>query len=158
METIIIGADHAGFSLKESLIEHFKEQGIPYQDCGCYDPQSVDYPEIANRVVQAMAQQDPSFSQVKGVLCCGSGVGVSIAANRHPQIRAVLSNDLYTAKMSRQHNDANVLCMGSRIIAPALAIEIFTTWIHTSFEGGRHQRRVEMLSSSSSNSPLTPHS
>lgn len=141
--SIAIGADHAGYPLKEALIEYLKAQGVAVEDVGCFSTDSVDYPHIARDVVQAMN----SHGHARGILCCGSGIGVSIAANRFPQIRAALANDLYSARMSRQHNDANVLCMGSRVIAPALAIEILKTWLDTPFEGERHQRRVDQLGS-----------
>jgi ribose 5-phosphate isomerase B len=141
MESIAIGSDHAGFPLKEAITQYLTEQGIPFQDVGCYSVDSVDYPAIAQQVVEAMIAQN----HTKGILCCGSGIGVSIAANRYPQIRAALANDLYAAKMSRMHNDANVLCMGSRVVAPALALEVLDTWLNTPFEGGRHQRRVDQL-------------
>lgn len=141
MESIAIGADHAGYPLKESIIQYFKDHNIPFEDLGSFTGEPVDYPNIAATVVEAMAKNNHH----RAVLCCGSGIGVSIAANRYPEVRAALANDLYAAKMSRLHNDANVLCMGSRVIAPALALEILDTWLNTQFEGGRHQRRVDQL-------------
>ncbi len=139
--SIALGSDHAGFPLKESLIQYLDSCGIPYEDLGCFNGESVDYPSVVSQVVRAMEKNNHD----KAVLFCGSGIGVSISANRYPKIRAAVANDLYSARMSRLHNDANVLCMGSRIIAPALAVEILSTWLHTDFEGGRHQRRVDLI-------------
>lgn len=141
MESIAIGADHAGFPLKEAITAYFRENNIPYEDLGTFNGESVDYPSVVAQVIQAMEKN----GHTKAVLCCGSGIGVSIAANRYPKVRAALANDLYSAQMSRLHNDANVLCMGSRIIAPALALEILKVWLSTPFEGGRHQRRVDLI-------------
>lgn len=143
MNTIAIGADHAGYPLKEKLIGYLQEKGIPVEDVGTFNGDSADYPCIAAEVIQAMHKNN----HTRAILCCGSGIGVSIAANRYPHIRAALANDLYAAKMSRLHNDANVLCLGSRVIAPDLAVEILDTWLNTPFEGGRHQKRVDLIDS-----------
>ncbi len=140
-EKFILGADHAGFPLKEAVAKYLKEQGVPHEDIGCYSTDRVDYPNIAFTLAHQM--KDGAFT--RGVLCCGSGIGVSMAANRFPHVRAVVAHDLYTAQMSRRHNDANVLCMGARFIAPELACEILKTWMETPFEGGRHQERVNMM-------------
>lgn len=140
-KTLFIGADHAGFPLKQELLPFLKAKNLDVQDLGCFSADSVDYPMVAKSVADAMLANPESL----GILVCGSGIGVSIGANRFPHVRAALANDLYSARMSRQHNDANVLCLGSRVIAPALAFEIVSTWLETSFEGNRHQRRVDQL-------------
>lgn len=139
--SIAIGSDHAGFELKEALVAYFKDKGIAYEDVGPQNADRVDYPDYSRRVAQAMQANKHPF----GVLLCGSGIGVSMAANRFEGIRAVNAHDLWSAKMSRLHNDANVLCMGGRVIAAPYAIDILETFLSTSFEGGRHQGRVELM-------------
>lgn len=139
---IIIGSDHGGFDLKE-VCRRFLEENPDYEvtDMGVYSPESSDYPEIAHRVAQEVSEGN----YTRGVLICGTGIGMSLAANRHPGIRAALCHDLYTARMSRQHNDANILAMGGRVIGPGLALEMLDLFLKTAFEGGRHQRRVEKI-------------
>lgn len=139
---IAIGADHAGFSLKQHLVKMLRDMGHDVDDRGTHDEQSVDYPpicaEVGREVVAGRAD--------RGIVVGGSGQGEQIAANKVRGVRAALCNDLYTARMSREHNDANVLAMGGRIVAPGLADEIVKLWLTTGFDGGRHQRRVEQIS------------
>lgn len=144
--TIILGADHAGFRLKERLSEFLKSQGHTVQDIGCYSEDSVDYPRIGATLAEAIQPTETNGDTPRfGVLCCGSGIGISMSANRHPWIRAVVAHDHNTAIMSRRHNDANVICFGGRVIAPELACDILETFLKTPFDGGRHQQRVDML-------------
>lgn len=138
---IAIGADHAGYALKEVLAAYMRERGIEVIDFGTHSPDSVDYPDYARVVAEAVARGEADF----GVLICGTGIGMSIAANKVPGIRAAAVSDVYSARMSRAHNDANILCMGGRVVGPGLAIEILETWLRTPFEGGRHARRVEKI-------------
>jgi ribose 5-phosphate isomerase B len=139
---IAIGADHAGFALKQHLIARLRELGHTPEDLGTHDETPVDYPPICAAVARAVAAGDAD----RGIVIGGSGQGEQITANKIPGIRAALCNDLYTARMSRAHNDANVLAMGGRIVAAGLADEILATWLETPFEGGRHQRRVDQIS------------
>jgi ribose 5-phosphate isomerase B len=150
-KTIVLGADHAGYLLKNELKRHLEEQGWQTVDVGCNSDDSVDYPCIAEDFAKAMKAENAPF----GVICCGSGVGVSIGVNRFPFIRAVLANDETTARLSRQHNDANVLCLGARLTAPALATTILDLWLSTAFEGGRHQKRVDQLGALSADNTLS---
>jgi ribose 5-phosphate isomerase B len=138
---IAIGADHAGFALKEHLVGTLKRLGHDVDDRGTYSETPVDYPPICADVAQQVA-----FGQAdRGVVLGGSGQGEQIAANKVFGARAALCNDLHTARMSREHNDANVLAMGGRIVATALADEILCLWLGTAFAGGRHQRRIEQI-------------
>lgn len=139
---VAIGADHAGFSLKEHLKQTLATLGHDVQDHGTHDEASTDYPPICAAVGRAVAEGRAD----RGVVLGGSGQGEQIAANKVRGIRAALCNDLYTARMSRLHNDANVLTMGGRIVASGLADEILKVWLETGFEGGRHQRRVDQIS------------
>jgi len=139
---IAVGADHAGFALKQRLIATLQRLGHQVDDRGTHsETPSVDYPPICAEVghLVAAAQAD------RGIVIGGSGQGEQIAANKVRGVRAALCNDLYTARLSRQHNDANVLAMGGRIVAFELAEEILTLWLNTSFEGGRHQRRLDQI-------------
>jgi ribose 5-phosphate isomerase B len=138
---IAIGADHAGFTLKEHLVVTLARLGHHPDDLGTYSTDPVDYPEICAAVGRAVAEGMAD----RGIIVGGSGQGEQIAANKIPGIRAALCNDLYTARMSREHNDANVLALGGRIVAQALADEIIALWLSTPFEGGRHQRRIEQI-------------
>ncbi len=138
---LIIGADHAGFALKQDLVLHLREKGYDVHDAGTLDEGSVDYPDYAAKVARSVARGD--FP--RGVLVCGSGVGVAIAANKVAGIRAVTANDPELARLSRAHNDANVLAVGARFIAPAAAREIVDVWLATDFEGGRHQQRIDKI-------------
>lgn len=138
---IAIGSDHGGFALKEEIKKHLEEQQIPYEDFGTYSTDSVDYPLIAEKVCAAIV----SGQCEKGILCCGTGIGISMAANKIHGIRAALCSDYFSAKYTRLHNDANVICMGGRTIGPGLALELVDVFLRTPFEGGRHARRVEQL-------------
>ncbi len=138
---IIIGCDHAAFALKERIRNHLAEKGFRVEDAGAYSEESVDYPDVAAAVTERVAAGE--FS--RGILMCGTGIGMSMAANRRPGIRAALCHDLFCATMSRRHNDANILVMGGRVIGDALALEMVDAWLATPFEGGRHQRRLDKL-------------
>lgn len=134
------GSDHGGINLKNKLIEVLKNE-YEVEDFGTYTAESVDYPVYAKKVAEAVVKGEVD----RGIICCGSGIGVSIAANKVKGIRAVVCSEATSARYSRLHNDANVLCLGERIIGVLLAEEICRTWLETDFEGGRHQRRVDML-------------
>jgi len=138
---IAIGADHAGFALKQHLLATLAALGHQVDDLGTHDTQPVDYPEICANVARAVVGHRAD----RGIVIGGSGQGEQIAANKVPGARAALCNDLYTARMSRQHNDANVLALGGRIVGLGLADEIVAVWLTTTFEGGRHQRRIEQI-------------
>jgi ribose 5-phosphate isomerase B len=138
---IVIGADHAGFALKQQLLATLTQLGHHVHDLGTHTRDPVDYPDICARV----AREVVAGRADRGVVVGGSGQGEQMAANKIPGIRAALCNDLYTARMSREHNDANVLAMGGRIVGPGLADEIIKLWLEAPFAGGRHQRRVEQI-------------
>ena len=139
---VAIGADHAGFLLKEHLKETLQRLGHTIDDHGTHSEDPVDYPPICMSVARAVADGRAD----RGVVLGGSGQGEQISANKIVGVRAALCNDLYTARLSRQHNDANVLSMGGRIVAFGLADEILTLWLATAFEGGRHQKRIDQIS------------
>lgn len=137
---IAIASDHAGFALKESIKNILKDLNIAYEDLGPQDTASVDYPDYAQKVAEQVQQGQ------RGILCCGTGIGMSIAANKFKGVRAALCQDAYTAQMSREHNDSNVLVLGGRLGKGAAEIEqIVKTWVSTEFQGGRHQRRLEKI-------------
>jgi ribose 5-phosphate isomerase B len=138
---IAIGADHAGFVLKEHLKDTLQRLGHTFDDHGTTSEASVDYPPICLAVARAVAERRAD----RGIVLGGSGQGEQITANKVPGIRAALCNDLYTARLSREHNDANVLSIGGRIVAFGLADEIVALWLETKFEGGRHQRRIDQI-------------
>lgn len=138
---VIVGCDHAGFALKNQVKTWLENMGHTVEDAGCYAEDSVDYPVYGKAVAAGVA----SGEFPRGVLVCGSGLGMSMVANRFKGVRAALCNDLYSAVLSRQHNDANLLVLGGRLIGNDLAGEIVATWFETEFDGGRHQRRVEQL-------------
>jgi ribose 5-phosphate isomerase B len=138
---IAIGADHAGFGLKQHLIATLRRLGHDVDDRGTHSEEAIDYPPISAEVARRVADGHAD----RGVIVGGSGQGEQMAANKVAGVRAALCNDLYTARLSRAHNDANVLTMGGRIVAPALADEIVALWLATAFEGGRHQRRVDQI-------------
>lgn len=137
---IVIGSDHGGYSLKNKIIEHLKEQGIEVSDLGCYSTESCDYPLVAKEVAKKVLE-----TGCKGILVCGTGIGMSIAANRFKGVRASHCTDTFTARMTRMHNDSNILCLGERITGSGLALDIVDIWIKTEFEGGRHTKRIDML-------------
>lgn len=138
---IIIGCDHAAFALKNIIKEHLAQNGHDVEDVGAFSAASVDYPEIGIQV----AGQVSAKAYERGILMCGTGLGMSMVANRFAHVRAALCNDLFSAVMSRKHNDANILVMGGRVIGDVLALEIVETWLKTPFEGDRHQRRLDMF-------------
>jgi ribose 5-phosphate isomerase B len=142
MITVAIGADHAGFALKEDLKAWLRERGHAILDCGTHSLEAVDYPDIAGLVAEAVT----AGSAERGVLVCGTGIGMAMAANKIPGIRAAVCGDDYTARMSREHNDANVLALGARLLEPGSAVAVLGVWLDTVFAGGRHARRVEKLS------------
>lgn len=141
-QPIAIGADHAGFAQKVRLVEHLEGQGYRVKDMGTYDDQSTDYPDFAHPVANAVEKREVSF----GILLCGSGNGVAITANKHAGIRAALSWMPEIAKLARQHNNANVLCIPSRYVSDEEARKMVDIFLETAFEGGRHQRRVDKIS------------
>ena len=138
---IAIGSDHAGFNLKQHLVRLLTKLGHDVDDRGTHSEATVDYPAICADVARAVT----SGAAQRGIVIGGSGQGEQIAANKVAGVRAALCNDLYTARMSREHNDANVLAMGGRIVAPGLADEIVTLWLSATFEGGRHQQRLDQI-------------
>lgn len=138
---VYAGSDHGGLALKKLLISRLEELGHQVEDLGTLNEDSCDYPDFAHAVAHKVKQNLGSF----GLLTCGSGIGISIAANRHPGIRAALCHNSLEAQLSRQHNDANILVMGGRLVGEALAIDILETFFCTDFEGGRHQRRIEKI-------------
>jgi ribose 5-phosphate isomerase B len=138
---IAIGADHAGFALKQHLVATLTRLGHQIDDLGTHSSEPVDYPDICARVARAVVEHRAE----RGIVIGGSGQGEQMAANKVRGARAALCNDLYTARMSRQHNDANVLAMGGRVVGCGLADEIVDVWLSTAFEGGRHQRRIDQI-------------
>lgn len=138
---IMVGCDHAGYELKERVVEHLKAGGQEVSDAGTYGLESVDYPYYAGQVAKAVAAGDVE----RGVLICGSGVGMCMAANRVRGARAVQASEPFSARMSRRHNDSNILCLGSRFLGEDMAMEILDVWLGEPFDGGRHQRRVELI-------------
>lgn len=141
IKKIGVGSDHAGVNLKNKIAEFLKEKGYEVTDYGTNSTESCDYPVYAKAVAKSVANGENE----RGIICCGSGIGVSIAANKVKGVRAVLAHEPYSAMLSRLHNDANVLCLGERITGESLALDIVETWLHSEYEGGRHQRRVDML-------------
>ena len=139
---IPIGSDHGGFSVKEIAKPHLEKLGYEVIDFGTNTPDSCHYPIYAEKVARAVASGEAD----KGILICGTGIGMSIAANKIPGIRAAAVSDCFTAKATRQHNDSNILCLGERTVGPGLALMLMETFLTTEFEGGRHQTRVDMIS------------
>ena len=140
MTSIIIGSDHGGFNLKQAIIEYLKNKSLNVVDLGCYNAESCDYPVIAKSVAEKVLADSS-----RGILVYGTGIGVSIAANRYKGIRASHCTDTFTARMTRMHNDSNILCLGERTTGVGLALDIVDIWLNTSFEGGRHQKRIDMI-------------
>lgn len=138
---IIIGSDHAGYPMKEMVIVHLQNQGVQVEDVGTHGEESVDYTDFGKKVASKVS--DGTFD--RGILICGTGLGMSMVANRFRGVRAALANDLFSAIMSRRHNDSNILVMGGRLIGDTLALQVVDTWLETPFEGGRHQRRLEKM-------------
>jgi ribose 5-phosphate isomerase B len=146
---IVVGADHAGFPLKEKVRDYLKSHGYDVEDTGPASAESVDYPDFAEKVAARVAAKQADF----GVLMCGTGLGVAIAANKVRGIRAATCNDTLSAHFARAHNNANVLAMGGRLIDEATAQKVLDTWLSTPFEGGRHERRVEKIAAIEKNHP-----
>ena len=138
---ILIASDHAGFDLKQLLTAHARAGGHEVADLGPAGTDSVDYPDYAHRLAGRLLAGEGEF----GVLVCGTGIGMSITANRHRGVRAALCHDAFTAELARRHNDANVLCMGGRTTGPGVAVQMLDIFLATPFEGGRHQRRVDKI-------------
>ncbi|MEG0898697.1 MAG: ribose 5-phosphate isomerase B [Oscillospiraceae bacterium] len=138
---IAIGSDHGGFDLKQAIMEHLTEIGVEFKDFGTYDKSSCDYPDIAKVTCEAVRDGECE----KAILLCGTGIGISMAANKVKGIRAACCSDYYSAKYTRLHNDANALCMGGRVVGFGLAIEMVDVFLNTKFEGGRHQNRVDKI-------------
>lgn len=140
---LAIGSDHAGYGLKQAVMKHLAKKGIEYKDYGTYSEASCDYPDFAEAVSQAIIGGEAD----RGILICGTGIGISIAANRHREIRAALCGDCFSAKATREHNDANVLAMGARVVGEGLALQIVDTFLETEFSNGaNHVRRISKLS------------
>ena len=138
---IALGCDHAGFGLKEEIVALLKNLNFEIDDCGTNGTQSVDYPDFGEKVSGLVS----SGKVGRGILICGTGLGMSMVANKFPNVRAALCNDLFSAKMSRLHNDANILVLGGRVIGKDLAYEIVKTWLSTPFEGDRHLKRLNKI-------------
>ena len=139
---IALGCDHGGYELKQEIIAYLKEQGIAYQDYGCDSTEAVDYPVYAKKVAKAILSGECE----KGILICGTGIGISITANKIKGIRAALCTDCYMAEMTRLHNDANILAMGGRVVGGGLAVKIVDTFLHTEFSGNpRHANRIAQM-------------
>ena len=137
---ILIGSDHGGYKLKQEIIKYLNELGHKIEDCGCYTDVSCDYPDIAQDVAKKVLSTGK-----KAILVCGTGIGMSIAANRFKGIRASHCTDTFTARMTRMHNNSNILCLGERITGTGLALDIVEIWLNTDFQGGRHEIRINKL-------------
>lgn len=138
---IALASDHGGYSLKEEIKKYLEEQNIDYIDFGTDSEESVDYPEFGQKAAESVASGECE----KGIICCGTGIGISISANKVPSIRCAVVSDTFSAKMSREHNNANILALGERVVGKGLALEIVNVWLNTDFAGGRHERRVNKI-------------
>lgn len=138
---IAIGSDHGGFNLKQEVMKHLKQRGIEFKDFGTYNTESCHYPVYAKAVAKAVVNNEYD----RGILICGTGIGISIAANKVNGIRASLCSDTYSARLTREHNNSNILCLGERVIGTGLALDIVDAWLDAEFEGERHQIRIDML-------------
>ncbi len=138
---LAIGSDHGGFELKGHIIEHLKEKGIEVKDFGTYSEDSVDYPDCAKPVCEAVLAGECE----RGILICGTGIGISMAANKFDGIRAALCSDVFSAKMAKEHNNANIICLGGRVTGRELAYMIVDTYLEAQFQGGRHQNRIDKI-------------
>ena len=138
---VALGADHGGYRLKEAIKRWLDEMGIAWEDCGTYGPDPVDYPDYARKVAEKVAAGECD----RGILVCGTGIGMCIAANKVPGIRAALCHDVFSARATREHNDSNVLTLGERVVGEGLARAIVEAWLTTEFAGGRHARRVDKI-------------
>jgi len=141
VEKIVIGSDHAGYELKMKVIDHLEERGFTVLDVGTDSTESCDYPVFADALCKKIQLGECSL----GILVCGTGIGMSIAANKHAGIRAACCSDTYSAKLTREHNDSNVLCFGARVVGEGLALELVDIFVDTDYAGGKHARRVAML-------------
>lgn len=139
---IAVGSDHAGFDLKNEIIKYLTDKGIELKDFGTYTKESCDYPDYAFKVATEVANKNYDL----GILVCGTGIGISIAANKVKGIRAAVCSDTFSAHASREHNNANILAMGERVVGPGLAFDIVDAFLNASFQGGRHARRVDKIS------------
>ena len=140
-DMLAIGSDHGGFALKQEIMKHLDEKGVAYKDFGTYSEDSVDYPEYGELVGKAVA----SGGYERGIVICGTGIGISIAANKVKGVRAALCGDCYSAEYTRRHNNANILALGGRVTGPGLACKIVDIFLENEFEGGRHARRIEEI-------------
>lgn len=140
---IAIGCDHGGYELKNHIVKHLEEIGADVKDYGVYNESSVDYPDCARPVCEAVQSGEAE----KGILICGTGIGISIAANKFKGIRAALCGDVYSAKMCKEHNNANIICLGGRVTGRELAFMIVDTWLAAEFAGGRHEGRIAKIHS-----------
>lgn len=138
---IAIGCDHGGYELKEHIVKYLQDKGIEVKDFGVYNEDSVDYPDCAAPVCKAVLSGEAE----RGILLCGTGIGISIAANKYKGIRAALCSDVYSAKMTKQHNNSNIICLGGRVTGRELAFMIVDVWMNAEFEGGRHQARIDKI-------------
>ena len=138
---IAIGSDHGGYSLKQVIMKHLDERGLEYRDYGTYSEESCDYPDYGEAVARAVASGECE----RGIVICGTGIGISISANKVHGIRAALCSDTHAAEMTRRHNNANVLCLGGLVTEEKTALEIVDTFLKFDFEGGRHQRRIDQI-------------
>ncbi|MBI9010309.1 MAG: ribose 5-phosphate isomerase B [Tenericutes bacterium] len=138
---IAIGCDHVAVELKNDVIQHLKKRDFEVIDCGTYTEERTNYPEFAHKVCEKIQNNEVKY----GVLICGTGIGMSIAANKHSGIRAVACSDTFSAKASKQHNDSNVLCFGARVVGKELAFDIVDSFLNAEYQGGRHQIRIDML-------------
>ena len=138
---VVIGCDHAAVEMKEKIKAFLQSRQIEVEDAGTHGTESVDYPQFGAKVASAVSEG----RHRRGILLCGTGLGMSMVANRFPGVRAALCNDLFSAAMARRHNDANILVLGGRVLGDVLAMEIVQTWLNTPFEGGRHQKRLDQF-------------
>jgi len=138
---ILLGSDHGGLALKESIKALLEERGLLFEDCGTYTSDSVDYPDFGEKVARRVSSGDVE----KGILFCGTGIGMSIIANKFPGVRAALATDLFTAQMAKEHNNANILVLGGRVLQEEQARSMVTIWLDSPFDGGRHQQRLDKI-------------
>lgn len=138
---VALGSDHGGFTIKNLIIDHLKNKGVECEDLGCYSTESCDYPIYGKKVAEAVKNKEADF----GIIVCGTGIGISIAANKVPGIRAAHCTDSFSAKATRQHNNANILAIGERITGPSIALEMVDAFLSTEFEGGRHENRINLI-------------
>ncbi|MCT4607168.1 MAG: ribose 5-phosphate isomerase B [Marinisporobacter sp.] len=138
---LALGSDHGGYQLKDAIKKHLEEKGLEYEDFGTHSDESVDYPDFGMKVSEAVV----SGEFESGIICCGTGIGISISANKVPGVRCAVVSDTFCAQMAREHNNANVLALGGRVTGVGLALKIVDTWLETEFAGGRHGRRVDKI-------------